>query len=702
MPKRKLKGLANLGLWSNHAYKLIPKKKQNEKENIPPPNPTPSPPETPKRKRPRLTRLISSSLTSFRARWTRSGPLSVPVDDVPSQSDSNVIAASASLQSLATTPISIRDTACSQGPTIIEAPARTGSQPPSPRVEMDVEVEHGGCAVPEATRIESNNTAEIGTFLPAPGLLDAKSALEDLKRILRPPRKSGPGYEDPKLDPMFRERLEGMKQLLWTYIDPESLTYNQWQAASLRTSRSLGWSVYRARKLREWSRAFILDREDLPYNPYGRWNLSVLDTDETLAQEIHLHLQSIGPYCKAMDIVDFLDTPEMRARTKFEKRMGLSTAQEWMKKLDYRWTLTPKGQYVDGHERPDVVDYRQNVFLPAWSKIKHRTRDFSTQGSRTDPPRHLRHVVVWWHDESQFYANDRRKQRWIHKSEKPVPQPKGQGASQMVADLVSADYGFLRSPDGKQQARRLFKAGKNRDGYFTNIDILEQAHTAMDILEQHYPDEDHILVFDNATTHQKRADGALSARRMPKKSSTSLESNWLVTVKVLDEKGREIVDNGTVVTRRIRMEDGWLPDGRRQSLYFEPGHPQAGLFKGMAVILQERGLVEESQLRSECKGFKCPKGATRCCCRRALYTQPDFVNVKPLLEIQCEARGFAVLFLPKFHCELNFIEQVWGYAKRIYRHYPASSREADLEKNLLAALESVPLETMRKYVFTLC
>lgn len=146
------------------------------------------------------------------------------------------------------------------------------------------------------------------------------------------------------------------------------------------------------------------------------------------------------------------------------------------------------------------------------------------------------------------------------------------------------------------------------------------------------------------------------------------------------------------------MEDGQFADGSKQSLYFEPGHPKAGLFKGMAVILEERGLVEEAKLRFECKDFKCPKDATRCCCRRVLYNRLDFVNVKSMLEIQCEARGFTVIFLPKFHCELNFIEQVWGYAKRIYRHYPASSREADLERNLVAALESVPLESMRKYV----
>jgi len=65
----------------------------------------------------------------------------------------------------------------------------------------------------------------------------------------------------------------------------------------------------------------------------------------------------------------------------------------------------------------------------------------------------------------------------------------------------------------------LFKAGKNQEGYFMNKDILNQANKAMYILEKYYPDEDHILVFNNATTHLKRPDSALSACRMPKQTS---------------------------------------------------------------------------------------------------------------------------------------------------------------------------------------
>jgi hypothetical protein len=160
--------------------------------------------------------------------------------------------------------------------------------------------------------------------------------------------------------------------------------------------------------------------------------------------------------------------------------------------------------------------------------------------------------------------------------------------------------------------------------------------------------------------------------------------------------------NGKILKHKVKMVDATFADGMPQSLYFDASHEKAEQFKGMAVILEERGLVKESQLRAECKKFQCPKpsgldGTAQCCCRRVLYDQPDFAEVESLLETTCKARSFEVLFLPKFHCELNFIEQCWGFAKHIYRRFPASSKEADLENNILAALESVPLDNMRRY-----
>ena len=78
----------------------------------------------------------------------------------------------------------------------------------------------------------------------------------------------------------------------------------------------------------------------------------------------------------------------------------------------------------------------------------------------------------------------------------------------------------------------------------------------------------------------------------------------------------------------------------------------------------------------------------------------DFVcpQGKSNLEILCESRGFQIIFFPKFHCELNFIEQCWGYVKRLYRMKPESSKEAQLEINALECLDAIPIESIRRYV----
>jgi hypothetical protein len=186
---------------------------------------------------------------------------------------------------------------------------------------------------------------------------------------------------------------------------------------------------------------------------------------------------------------------------------------------------------------------------------------------------------------------------------------------------------------------------------------------------------------------------------MPKRTSIPGQ-NWGVDVNMKDKEGKPVYGaDGKVLKQRIQMEDGTFADGSKQSLYFEEGHPKAGLFKGMAVILQERRLVEESQLPAQCRDFCCTLGAMHCCCHQVLYNQPDFVQVESLLETVCKAQGVQVIFLSKFHCKLNFIEQCWGFAKHIYRHYPASSKEADLTCNVIAALESVLLESMCQCTF---
>ena len=212
---------------------------------------------------------------------------------------------------------------------------------------------------------------------------------------------------------------------------------------------------------------------------------------------------------------------------------------------------------------------------------------------------------------------------------------------------------------------------------------------------------DHVFVYDNAMTHQKCEDRALSACSMPKGTSGSVKgkenSNFLCEVTKHDHNGNPVhnPETGQVEKEKFLMTGAKFADGTPQSLYFPFDHPRfPGKFKGMSVILEEQGLGHLANLRFECPGFKCQDVTADCCCCRVLYNQPDLALVKSVLEHTCEELGVSVLFLPKFHCELNPIEMCWGYAKHLYRLKLESSHEDVLKLNTLESIDAIPLDTM--------
>ena len=531
---------------------------------------------------------------------------------------------------------------------------------------------------------------------------EVQRALVDITNLLRPPRKNGKGHKPFTGDDQLQRRLEMVQSLYSRFLTPEN-----WIGASLDVVRTFLHKPSKARTLRRWAREYLVDRT-LPTQAYGTWTSSVLENDE-LQQDLCTFLQSKGKYIRAQDVIGYLGDPEVQARFGVKKGISLATGKWWMKILGYQWGKGPTGQYIDGHECADVVAYHQQKFLPLLAALDHALRTW-THGGPSVPTGHAlitRPTVLWYHDESVFSGNDRRKVYWVPKGAKAVPQPKGEGPTLMVADFVSADYGWLRSPDGLQSARVIFRPGKNRDGYFDNDDILKQVTHALKILHEYFPDEDHVFIFDNATTHRKRPADALSARRMSKAPTAPNKPLFGVDVPVLDDSGNPVHDTttGKVLKTRARMADATLPDGSPQSLYTAEDEERPGVFKGMERILVERGYDAAAvrKLRAECPKFDCPtvypQGTLACCCRRLLYNEPDFAGVESILESHCRKSGVPVIFLPKFHCELNPIESCWGYAKKRYRELPASTgrgAEADLERNVLKVLDEVPLESIRR------
>ncbi|KAH7337235.1 hypothetical protein B0J17DRAFT_532399, partial [Rhizoctonia solani] len=72
------------------------------------------------------------------------------------------------------------------------------------------------------------------------------------------------------------------------------------------------------------------------------------------------------------------------------------------------WRKEPKGQYFDRHEQANVVDYCQKIYKP---------------------------IIVWLHNESILFANDRQLVHWVGTNKHPTPFKKGEGNTIMIADF---------------------------------------------------------------------------------------------------------------------------------------------------------------------------------------------------------------------------------------------------------------------------
>ncbi|KAJ3806901.1 hypothetical protein F5876DRAFT_90847 [Lentinula aff. lateritia] len=364
---------------------------------------------------------------------------------------------------------------------------------------------------------------------------------------------------------------------------------------SIKTAKEKAKRLLKQNEMADKENPNFINEHSPPQNPFGKHTKSQLQPDTKFTQDILAHLLTCSKYVKSQDIVDYLARPDIQLKHGLKHTFSAATAKRWMRKLGYHFVKNHVGQYVDGHERDDVVKYRQTVFLPAWYSFENWMCSLWSG------------CVIW-----------------VRNNESATPYAKGE-------DFISADYGWLRSCDRKDSAQVVFRPGKNHDGYFDNDDILEQAQHAMDILMHDYPDKDHVLVFDNATTHLKCAPDTPSATKMTKFPSLfGVE----VTAKGSDEKTL-YSSSGKPQKKKIPMSGGQLPDGTPQSFYFPPGYAQEGMFKGMAIILEERGYGDWSMIRFECEKFKCDPTKQGNCCY--------FVNGKFLLETACEAHGFQYL-----------------------------------------------------------
>lgn len=287
-----------------------------------------------------------------------------------------------------------------------------------------------------------------------------------------------------------------------------------------------------------------------------------------------------------------------------QKRVGIRarTARRWLRRLGYRWQDVKKGVFIDGHERPDVVEYRK-WFLDEMERLSPYFVEFTPSGDmkeKTYPSDsevggpNKRPIIVITHDESVFSANDGKHQAWVYE-DSTILRPKGRGKGIMASDFLLpwSRLNLYSLPEARQQELQsagipleavvLFEYGKE-EGYWDGKMLLSQVtERALPIAETLYPGYSFLFLFDNATSHSIYADDALRVNRMNKS------------------------DGG----QQPFLRNGWFFDGssiRTQEMSYireDPSGNQMPTQKGIQRVLQERNLWPPIGLNLECPKPKC-------------------------------------------------------------------------------------------------
>lgn len=411
------------------------------------------------------------------------------------------------------------------------------------------------------------------------------------------------------------------------------------------------------------------------------------------------------------------------------RRIKARTARNWLYKMGFRHCRITKNVFVDGHERDDVVEYRNDIFLPNWLRYRQRMVQFDEDGGYKLPSEcklgsdgnyyfedGTRPLVLVTHDESTFNANDGKKSGWFKvgedgKAEMPI-QPKSRGKGIMVSLFLTpggilsvpeqfSDLELMMDPghpklDGKplRQAIKYLEYGK--DNYWTGDMMVDQTiYEALPIFKRAFPRFKALFAFDNASNHCAYAPDALVVERMnlnPGGKAPHMHETFFYR------------EDRTMITQPMSYpenHDNYLLRGKA---------------KGMKAVLEERGLWPSNGRNGIGERFLadcptnwgrpgCPDGLTddvqkeivgRCCARTLLRNQQDFKEQKGRLETEINERSHLIIFYPKFHCELNFIERFWAGAK-YYARENCQYDFAGLRSILPDALHSVTIKSINRY-----
>jgi len=326
-------------------------------------------------------------------------------------------------------------------------------------------------------------------------------------------------------------------------------------------------------------------------------------------------------------------------------------------------------------------------------------------------PGEKEHVLVV-QDETIFHTNEYRRRMWVKGDQQPI-RKKGGGRAIHVSDFISETIGQLKLSEeqisdqhmllaekhlSKFEAQAIIYPGKGFDAWWDLKQLIVQIKNTISIFELTHPDRTGVFVFDRSSAHEGFAEDALNIYRM-NVNPGGKQKRLRDTIIPLNNPDPAPGEDDT----RGRVQHMYFPDD-----FHDP--KLRGQAKGVRVVLMERKSIwdkytaictaRKAKIVGKCAS--CTKSQTHkdtenrvamaeamgqgdaatmedttliesempsstddewCCMHRVLSLQEDFQMEKPLVQSIIEDAGHVCLFLPRFHCELNAIELLWGFAK---------------------------------------
>ena len=273
--------------------------------------------------------------------------------------------------------------------------------------------------------------------------------------------------------------------------------------ASERATESHGFAaVWGGRRLRSWTREYMKTRT-LPVSKYGRHaKVALLLNDPAIAAELRAYVHSNKWAMNPAKLAQFTQKELIpsaadkylkhiineeipkglkqyleyelfpRIQLKTARGISLSTARRWLHLEGFWYISHKKGLYFDGHDRPDVVAYRQEVFLPAMLAYHARLVRYKVGSPDEEedikPANYVeRRLVLSPHDESTSQANDSHDKAWTFEDQHQL-RKKGAGRGLHTSGVITATIGYL------EEATQIIEYGKNYEGFWTGEMFVKQ------------------------------------------------------------------------------------------------------------------------------------------------------------------------------------------------------------------------------------